>query len=92
MSVEYKLDGNVAIVTLNRPDKLNAMSDEMYSRMTEGYRKFKRPFCIICTVSILAQPVKFAFCTSASAAPAYVSSLSVHQFAQAQQSHVNPMV
>ena len=41
MTVEYKLDGNVAIVTLNRPDKLNAMSDEMYSRMTELFTAFQ---------------------------------------------------
>ena len=34
MSIEYRLDGNVAIVTLNRPDKLNAMTDEMYARVT----------------------------------------------------------
>ena len=41
MSIEYKLDGNVAIVTLNRPDKLNAMTDEMYSRMTELFTAFQ---------------------------------------------------
>lgn len=33
--IELKREGNVAIVTLNRPDKLNAMTDAMYNRMTE---------------------------------------------------------
>ena len=41
MSVEYKLDGNVAIVTLNRPDKLNAMTDPMYERVTELFAGFQ---------------------------------------------------
>ena len=41
MSVEYNLNGNVAIVTLNRPDKLNAMTDEMYARMTELFTAFQ---------------------------------------------------
>jgi 2-(1,2-epoxy-1,2-dihydrophenyl)acetyl-CoA isomerase len=41
VSVEYKLDGNVAIVTLNRPDKLNAMTDEMYARVTELFTVFQ---------------------------------------------------
>ena len=41
MSIEYKLDGNVAIVTLKRPDKLNAMTDEMYARTTELFTVFQ---------------------------------------------------
>ena len=41
MSVEYKLDGNVAVVTLNRPDKLNAMTDPMYNRVTELFTGFQ---------------------------------------------------
>ena len=41
MSIEYKLDDNVAIVTLNRPDKLNALTDEMYARMTELFTAFQ---------------------------------------------------
>jgi len=39
--VEVRQDGNVAIVTLNRPDKLNAMTDEMYARMTELFTGFQ---------------------------------------------------
>jgi 2-(1,2-epoxy-1,2-dihydrophenyl)acetyl-CoA isomerase len=41
VSVEYKRDGNVAIVTLNRPDKLNAMTDEMYNRVTALFTEFQ---------------------------------------------------
>ena len=41
MSIEYKLDGHVAVVTLNRPDKLNAMTDDMYKRMTELFTAFQ---------------------------------------------------
>jgi 2-(1,2-epoxy-1,2-dihydrophenyl)acetyl-CoA isomerase len=39
--VELKHDGNVAIVTLNRPDKLNAMTDEMYNHLTELFTAFQ---------------------------------------------------
>ena len=39
--VELKHDGTVAIVTLNRPDKLNAMTDEMYNRLTELFTAFQ---------------------------------------------------
>lgn len=41
MSVDYKLDGNVAVVTLNRPDKLNAMTDPMYARVKELFAGFQ---------------------------------------------------
>ena len=39
--VAVTYEGNVAIVTLNRPDKLNAMTDEMYSRVNELFTQFK---------------------------------------------------
>lgn len=41
MSIELKYQGNVAIVTLNRPDKLNALTDEMYRRVTELFTEFR---------------------------------------------------
>lgn len=39
--VAVKQEGGVAIVTLNRPDKLNAMTDEMYNRVTELFTQFQ---------------------------------------------------
>ena len=39
--VELKYEGNVAIITLNRPDKLNAMTDAMYSRVSELFTAFQ---------------------------------------------------
>ena len=41
MSIEYKLERNVAVVTLNRPDKLNALTDEMYNRLAELFTQFQ---------------------------------------------------
>lgn len=35
MSIDFARDGAIATVTLNRPDKLNALTDEMYKRLTE---------------------------------------------------------
>jgi len=39
--IDYKLENNIAIVTLNRPDKLNALTDEMYNRLTELFTQFQ---------------------------------------------------
>ncbi len=41
MSIEYKLEGNIALVTLNRPDKLNALTDAMYVRLAELFTQFQ---------------------------------------------------
>ena len=39
--VTVKQEGPIAIVTLNRPDKLNAMTDEMYNRVRELFAQFQ---------------------------------------------------
>ncbi len=39
--VEVKNEGGVAIVTLNRPEKLNAMTDEMYNGITGLFTQFR---------------------------------------------------
>jgi 2-(1,2-epoxy-1,2-dihydrophenyl)acetyl-CoA isomerase len=39
--IELRHEGNIAIVTLNRPDKLNAMTDGMYNRLTELFTAFQ---------------------------------------------------
>lgn len=41
MTIDYRLDGHVAVVTLNRPDKLNAMTDPMYSRVKDLFHEFQ---------------------------------------------------
>ena len=39
--VDVKHEGGVATVMLNRPDKLNAMTDEMYNRVTALFTQFQ---------------------------------------------------
>ena len=39
MSVRYETDGAVAVVTLDRPDKLNAMTLAMYDALGAAYRR-----------------------------------------------------
>ena len=39
--VTVKQEGSIAIVTLNHPDKLNAMTDEMYNRVRELFTQFQ---------------------------------------------------
>ena len=38
--VEYACADQVATITLNRPDKLNAVSDEVVRQMAEAFRRF----------------------------------------------------
>jgi 2-(1,2-epoxy-1,2-dihydrophenyl)acetyl-CoA isomerase len=41
VTIDYKLENNIAVVTLNRPDKLNALTDEMYNRLTQLFTQFQ---------------------------------------------------
>src|SRR5438270_12385989 len=38
--VEYVREGQVAILTLNRPEKLNAFSDDLVGHLADGLRRF----------------------------------------------------
>jgi E-phenylitaconyl-CoA hydratase len=39
MHVEFEVDGHVATITLNRPDKLNAMTNDMYDSISDYLRE-----------------------------------------------------
>jgi len=38
--VEYACADRIATITLNRPDKLNAVSDEVVRQLAEAFRRF----------------------------------------------------
>ncbi len=38
--VEYASSERIATITLNRPDKLNAVSDEVVQQLAEAFRRF----------------------------------------------------
>ena len=38
--IEYSLDDHIAVIQLNRPDRLNAMSPEMGEELMEAFRRF----------------------------------------------------
>ncbi|GBD14405.1 putative enoyl-CoA hydratase echA8 [bacterium HR25] len=42
MSVEYRREGRIAIITLNRPEKLNAISPEMYEEISARLQEIDR--------------------------------------------------
>jgi enoyl-CoA hydratase/carnithine racemase len=39
--VLYQIDEQVGIITLNRPDKLNAISPELQQALTDAFAQFK---------------------------------------------------
>src|SRR6266480_1075728 len=39
MSIRFEVDGHVAIITLDRPEKMNAMDSEMYTAISERMRE-----------------------------------------------------
>jgi len=49
-SIVVETDGPVGIVTLNRPDALNAFSDELMNELTDALKKFEADDAIGCIV------------------------------------------
>jgi len=41
MAVDYEKEGRIAIITINRPEAMNALSNEVRSEMQEAYRDFR---------------------------------------------------
>ncbi|MBW2623932.1 MAG: enoyl-CoA hydratase/isomerase family protein, partial [Deltaproteobacteria bacterium] len=39
MSIEFKREGHIATITLNRPDKMNAMTGEMYAEISRRLKE-----------------------------------------------------
>ena len=54
--VTYEVDGHVATITLNRPDKLNAMTDEMYHGIGEALLASDADPAVRCTVVTRNRP------------------------------------
>lgn len=48
--VEYRVDGNVGYLTLNRPEKLNAMTDAMYAAIGEAVTQAERDPAVRCVI------------------------------------------
>ena len=40
-AVEFKVDGNIAVVTLNRPEARNAVSPEVAVRLAKAWEEIK---------------------------------------------------
>jgi len=40
MNIDYSLEGHIATITINRPDALNAMTDDMHHTLADTYRRY----------------------------------------------------
>ena len=62
MPVEYKKEGKIAIITLNRPEAHNALNPETYTALSEALLDFKADESL--WVGILTGAGSKAFCAA----------------------------
>ncbi len=50
MSVDFELDGGVATITINRPERLNAMDADHYAALSEAWQRVRDDHDIRCAI------------------------------------------
>ena len=42
MSIDFELNDGIALITINRPERLNAMDDEHYKGLSQAWQRVRR--------------------------------------------------